>query len=482
MAGLIFANAPCVIMMDAVEDGVSKNKQKTGQSKAALLRQPVVPSSIAWPAILPMINAQVLALQFQFDMTQWWSAEQLVAHQLLQAEVLIRHAARYAPFWKSRLAALDNVASGELTMARLRTLPVLTRTEVQDAGASLFSTAMPPDHGQVFPVGTSGSTGAPIVVRGSGMTWTMQNAISVRGHLWHKRDLTARNVDIRTAYAPGREPKDPRWSPIPGTGPCVRLDIGLPISELLTRMVAEDPAYLQTHPYTLLGMIERSRETGEIPKNLCEVRTFGEALEPRIRLEAREAWGVPVVDNYSANEMGTIAHQCPESENLHVMAESILVEVLDDEGNSCKPGAVGRVVLTSLHNFASPLIRYANGDYARVGSPCACGRGLPVLERVMGRERNLLVLPSGDRRFPQSHLADFTDAPFRNFQIIQTTVESMEVRLVVPRPWTAADEAAMRRHLTDRYRHRFEIAISYVDHIDRAPNGKYEEFKSLVTD
>jgi phenylacetate-CoA ligase len=367
-------------------------------------------------------------------------------------------------------------------MARFRSIPIMKRTDIQDAGVSLFATALPADHGQPFPVRTSGSTGTPIEARGTAMTWMMQNAFSMRGHLWHRRDLGAKNVDIRNPYPSGREPKNPKWSPVPGGGPHVRLDIGLSISDLLERVLAEDPDYLQTHPYTLLGMIELSVETGEKPSNLREVRTFGETLEPRIRRIAREAWGVPVIENYSANEIGTIAHQCPENQFLHVMAESILVEVLDDDGAPCKPGEVGRVVLTSLHNFASPLIRYANGDYARVGSACACGRGLPVLERIMGRERNLLVLPSGERRFAQSHLGDFMAAPIRNFQITQTGLETMEVTLVVPRPWTEADEAALQRHLAEKYRHEFDIAINYAERIERAPNGKYEEFKSLVAE
>jgi phenylacetate-CoA ligase len=432
--------------------------------------------------MLPPVNAQVLALQLQFDMTQWWPADRLEAHQLRQAELLIAHALRYAPFWKKRLAAIGKLRRGALTMERFRSIPIMVRTDIQDAGTDLFSTHLPADHGKPWPARTSGSTGTPIEARGTTMTWLMQNAFSLRGHLWHKRDLTASNVDIRNPWTPGREPKDPKWSPVPGGGPTVRLDIGLSISELLDRVLAEDPVYLQTHPYTLLGMIERSLEIGKKPRSLRETRTFGETLEPRIRKLAGEAWGVPVVENYSANEMGTMAHQCPDCEHLHVMAESIMVEVLDEDERPCKPGEVGRVVLTSLHNYASPLIRYANGDYARVGAPCACGRGLPVLERVMGRERNLLVLPSGDRRFPQSHLGDFTAAPFRNFQIIQTGLQTMEVNLVVPRPWTEAEEDALRDHLADKYRHRFDIAISYVERIERAHNGKYEEFKSLIAE
>jgi phenylacetate-coenzyme A ligase PaaK-like adenylate-forming protein len=62
------------------------------------------------------------------------------------------------------------------------------------------------------------------------------------------------------------------------------------------------------------------------------------------------------------------------------------VEVLDEEGRPCAPGETGRVVATSLNNFAMPLIRYETGDTAEVGAPCPCGRGLPVLTRIMGRD------------------------------------------------------------------------------------------------
>jgi phenylacetate-CoA ligase len=60
--------------------------------------------------------------------------------------------------------------------------------------------------------------------------------------------------------------------------------------------------------------------------------------------------------------------------------------VLDQRGNPRGPGEVGRVVVTPLNNFAMPLIRYELGDTAEVGAPCACGRGLPVLTRILDRD------------------------------------------------------------------------------------------------
>jgi phenylacetate-CoA ligase len=124
---------------------------------------------------------------------------------------------------------------------------------------------------------------------------------------------------------------------------------------------------------------------------LREVRTSGEPVGATTRQLCRDAWNVPVTDVYAAAEAGCIALQCPGSEHYHVQSESVLVEVLDGWNRACAPGTVGRVVVTTLQNFAMPLVRYDIGDLAEVGAPCPCGRGLPVLTRIAGRVRDTPV-------------------------------------------------------------------------------------------
>src|SRR5262249_57510260 len=105
-----------------------------------------------------------------------------------------------------------------------------------------------------------------------------------------------------------------------------------------------------------------------------------------------------------------------------VQSENLLLEVLDERGRPCGPGETGRVVVTTLHNFAMPLIRYAIGDYATVGPPCPCGRGLPVLTRIMGRARNMLTLPDGKQIWPYFAGENLSGlAPTRQYQLVQTS-------------------------------------------------------------
>jgi phenylacetate-CoA ligase len=438
-------------------------------------------AGVVWPHILPPPLAVPLSLQFAFQVYEWWPPERLLENQMRQVSALLKHAVTTVPYYKNKLQHFPPASLSSMTMDTFRELPLLCRTDIQDAGRRLVSNALPANHGQAFAVHSSGSTGRPIRVQGTELTSIYHRALGMRGHLWHRRDLSAKSMDIRTARGASLAQKKLRWSVVPDGGEAVSLDINLPVSVLLDKLIHEDPVYLQTHPYTLKGLIELSLERNVRPKSLREVRTFGEVLDPAVRAAARSHWGVAVVDNYAAMEIGPMATQCPENENLHVLSESVLIEVLDDDGSPCLPGELGRVVVTSLQNFATPLIRYELGDYAEVGAACACGRGLPVLKRIVGRHRNFLLLPSGEKLFPEARkvLTDRTPE-IRQFQVIQKTVECIEIKLVVATPLTKSKEIQMANAMTDKFGHAFDYRFVYVDDIPRHANGKFEEFISEV--
>jgi phenylacetate-CoA ligase len=207
---------------------------------------------------------------------------------------------------------------------------------------------------------------------------------------------------------------------------------------------------------------------------------MGEVLEPGLRRLARETWGVPVRDNYSCEELGILALECPAAEGkLHVQAERALLEVVDDAGQPVPPGGVGRVLATGLFNYATPLIRYELGDRAVLGGPCRCGRGLPVLDRLVGRERQSVRLPSGARLFPTLDFEPLLLAGgVRQYQVVQTGVEEMRLNLVADRPLAAEAEAAIVERLRHNFGHPFRFDFVYLEAIPRGPGGKFQLFRS----
>jgi phenylacetate-CoA ligase len=240
-----------------------------------------------------------------------------------------------------------------------------------------------------------------------------------------------------------------------------------------------NPAYLLTHPSNALALADACERRGIALPGLREVRTLGEVCEPAVRDACRRSWGVPVTDIYTTQEAGYLALQCPGQEHYHVQSETARVEILDGEGRPCRPGEVGRVVVTPLHSFAMPLLRYEVGDFAEVGEPCPCGRGLAVIRRILGRSRNLLQLPDGRRMWPSLGLARMRGiAPVRQIQVVQRTPDRLEARLAADRALTKAEEEALGRFLCASVGHDFEIVLRYFDEIPRGASGKYEDFLS----
>lgn len=265
------------------------------------------------------------------------------------------------------------------------------------------------------------------------------------------------------------------------TSPAALLSIFRDIDVQRRWLIEQNPHYLLSHPTNIRTLALCFGEEGGELTNLRQVRTMGEMLPADLRELCREVWGVPVADIYTAEEMGYMALQCPEHEHYHVQAENVLLEVLDDEYRPCAPGQIGRVVVTALHNFASPLIRYEIMDYAQVGEPCTCGRGLPVLKRIVGRQRNMIMLPDGSQHWPGFGARWWANvAPIRQIQLVQRQLDRLEARLVINRSMTDAEQSELIGNLQKRLAFPYPIDIRYVDRIERSAGGKYEDFISLV--
>ncbi len=452
---------------------------RPGAADDALLAR-IVPGvgGVAWPALPGAVGSSMLALQFQLEHTQWWPAATLARHQHRQLRALLDHARRTVPFYEDRLASLD--LDRGLDPLAFRALPTLTRAQVQADTDALHSRAVPPSHGSLLEAKTSGSTGEPVRIVGTQIHRFWWGACLLRDHLWHARDLGGKLAAIRTKIAGGDETG---WGPATDsvfrTGPCVTLNIRADIAEQARWLAAENPDYLLSHPTNVLALARHCLAQGLRIPRLREVRTFGEALPAELRDACRQAWGVPVADCYSTNEVGYVALQCPVSGDYHVQAESVYLEVLDEAGAPCAPGTTGRVVATALHNYAMPLIRYELNDYAEVGPPCPCGRGLPVLKRILGRRRNMLRLPDGTTHWPSFPSRVWLEvAPIRQFQLVQTALDTITLRLVVDRPLDAAAEARLADELNRRFGWPFRYRYEYPGAIERT--DKFEDFVSLL--
>jgi phenylacetate-CoA ligase len=461
---------------------------------------PAFPGGL-WPAVPQTRGAALLAVVEQLSRTQYMPEEALAAARRPQVEALLDHAAVQLPFWRDRLTAVGldpesrkkSAIDGEEWNRRWASLPILTRADVQSLGDSLHARQLPAGHGGVGDSVTSGSSGRPVRIIRSTLDYFYWQAFQLREHIWRGRDLAGSFLSILrneqrtnlddTVHLQRNEDWGPPVATVWPTGPSYLLDYRTPIAVLIETLRDVAPSYVCTFPSLLLEILRRARQDAISLPPLKEAVVVGEASPPELAALCREVWDAPLSSTYTAGEVGAIAYQCREEGRWHVQSEKSIVEVLDAAGQPCAAGETGNVVLTPLHNFAMPLLRYEIGDLATVGSGhCGCGRLLPVLDAIPGRARDLLLLPSGELRPPYyGHRAVMQLGAILQHQVVQTAPDRVCFRLVVARPLSPEEEQHVIAIATEALGGDLRVGIEYVAEITRDPNGKFAEFQRLFS-
>lgn len=461
------------------------NEIKDAQRRA-LEKERLVTSAlpfVGWPAFPAAADALTLALLHQFEQSEWWPSERLGAYQFSQLRLLLNFAREKSPYYRDLLDGLELNNPKDLADNIWQNIPLTRRVDLQTNSEQMRCSDLPQGHLPVMECSTSGSTGKPVIFLTNPVTGMFYNALNLRLHFWHGRDLSSRVTSIRAGGPSCRvEAKPQAWARGYRTGPMYNLDIQTPAEVQLAWIRNRKPDRLVTYPSNVLQLAEASINEGVGIPTLKEIGTLGEVVNDTVREAARRAWGIPVVDCYSCREAGLLAIQCPEREDMyHIQSESVLLEILDEHGRACEAGEVGRVAITVLHNFAQPLIRYEVGDYAEAGPPCSCGRGLPTLRKIVGRSRNLLMLENGCRILPDFRIRQWPSiAPISQAQLVQKSVEHIEVRAVCHRELSAVEESRLAEHIRAKLEIPFRITFVYLDEISRPSSGKIEDFICLV--
>ncbi|MGE0667642.1 MAG: phenylacetate--CoA ligase family protein [Sphingomonadales bacterium] len=439
--------------------------------------------TMVWPAVINPRSAQVFAYLTQIERSQWYRPEHLRQLQAMQLASRLRHAARHSAFFAPKLAGIQIDRHNAFDV--LSSLPLLTRADMQSHAAGIHCPS-PEDHGVVKTLRTSGSTGQPVEVRCTGACLGLRAAFTIRNLGWRSMDLRKTFAAIRASVKTGTAEKPVHYrgwgshlSMLFHTGKALGLPIQVPVTEQLEFLERFSPAYLLTYPSNLRALLDQSPTK---PSSLECVVSIGETLHADVADDVRGKWGIPVYDDYSSEELGPIASQCQHG-NFHCSAESLIVEVIDDEGRPCAPGQVGRVVVTDMANFASAMLRYEIRDYAEVGEPCGCRRSLPTLKRIVGRERNMMVLPGGERFWPQFGMrSDEALALVRQYQVIQTSPDHLDLKIVAARPLSQADRDWLATTIRKSTGHPFDIAIEQVEgELPKGANGKLQTFICQVS-
>ncbi|MFQ5514691.1 MAG: phenylacetate--CoA ligase family protein [Myxococcota bacterium] len=271
------------------------------------------------------------------------------------------------------------------------------------------------------------------------------------------------------------------------------IDSNVPPAVIVEALRKFKPHLLAATPSDLFDLCDGYegdlRELGLL--SLC---LHSEPLSQDERRHLADRFGCAVSTNYYCNEVWAIAGEC-RAGTLHQFPDSVVLEIVGDDGEPVPRGQCGHVVVTSLHNHVQPFVRYRLGDRAswtERNTPCICGLALPAMRLVEGRDDDYLEYPDGRRLHP-SKITVAVKSPcfaypglqiFRDYRITQDGPAHVTVQIVPGRDRQPLESCAhegvenLRRLLGPP----FTIDLKLTKSLERGPGGKRKIMERLVAD
>jgi phenylacetate-CoA ligase len=186
------------------------------------------------------------------------------------------------------------------------------------------------------------------------------------------------------------------------------------------------------------------------------------------------AFSCPVANGYGGRDAGFIAHACPAG-GMHITAEDVIVEIIDEQGNVQPTGVAGEIVVTHLATADFPFIRYRTGDIGTLSDEaCPCGRGLPLLKDIQGRSTDFVVASDGTVMHGLSLVYILRDIPgMKAFKVIQESRELTRVLMVTEPPFTENRIADVITGFKQRLGSSVEVQVELAQSIPAEASGKF---------
>lgn len=437
--------------------------------------------AIDFPYAYARRRAATLAAELRAMGRRERDPDALAAYQRRALRRLVRHACQTCPYYADLFATAGvhpNQIAGPPDLARL---PILTRQALQRHFLKLCSDRA--DLAQCVVRRTSGSTGAPVRFLLSTMA-ALRAQITLL-HMAGAYGLTPAHFGPQqtgllsvTAFPASRSYTFQQ--PGMGMSQFVRLNLNAAAPDPLALIDALQPVMLTGLPEHLLALGKMIAARGAAPSHPWPrlALASGNHLHTADKAALEAAFAAPVADLYASGEAGYIAIACPVGGGYHI-SDGLLLEVVRPDGAACAPGETGEILITGLHGFEMPLIRYQIGDRGCLApAGCPCGSARPRLAAIEGRSVELFVRPDGARLHPFTFLKELKMLSALHYQVVQRSQTEVVVRYV------AADDAAgladaitacLQRALGED----IQVVCEQVEQIG-APGRKIHSFVSLV--
>ncbi len=362
----------------------------------------------------------------------YWPIEKILAVQRRRIRSIVTHAYRHVPHYRESMQKAGLCPDNFRNAEDLERLPLLTKEEIvaaperfrarghagtpgltiQSSGTSGQAISIAYDkaalflslaHGHRQRLAVAPLVGRTVGYREAGIGRLGGVHRQIRG-FYEANSWMPDGVELERCYLSASDSFDDNWARLNDFRPDVVRGYG-----------------------SYLGPFFRWMHGQQVPFVKPRLVSYGaDAMPEADRRFIEEELGIPVWSSYQATEALRIAYQCELRQGFHIAVDQVAVRVIGQTG-SC-----GELVVSNLTNRETVLLNLRLGDMVTLGeTPCACGRTLPVISRIEGRENDLILMPHGSALHPLAALEDLQKVPgVRQVQLVQEELRSFLLRVV----------------------------------------------------
>ncbi len=381
-------------------------------------------------------------------------------------------------FYKERFDKAGIEPDGIRTRDDMLKIPVLTKTELRNAGGSLIAKGLNPN--KLKRSTTSGSTGQPTNSYYTKKDWfLLKYVLKLRSKWicglrpWHKIILVNSNP-VETVQNENSKILN-----------ILTKKMSVSINQSLDQHLQ---LYKSFQPDVMYGTISYFNELKEhiLKENIDWLKpkiifSSGEVFDPTTKSTIEQIFNCPVYDIYGSSELKEVAWECPQRNGYHINADAYFVEFVEHDRH-VNENEEGHIIITSLVNRGMPLIRYDLGDKGMyMNSRCGDGLNFPLMQPVTGRSVDYFILPSGKKVSPYTlivALHDYASHSISQFQIIQKETGMVIIKIKPNEKFTREIEENIGQIYKRMLGEDIMIDIKIVKSIEQEKSGKYQIVKS----
>jgi phenylacetate-CoA ligase len=439
--------------------------------------------------VLPLVQpAQYRGLAGELRKHEAFERKSLAENQEIQWESLIRllrHAYDTTPFYRQRFDSAGIHPRQISSPLDLQKIPVLTRDDLRHHQDELWSRSYPRE--ALPAAATGGTTDLPVRLLRSPESLLKKGAVHSRFnawaglwpgdkifYLWGARIDFAQNPSWRWRLY-DRYVNRRVWAPVSLLNEQILESFRLSLNQFRPRTI-------YAYPTPLAHFCEYLRDCGKTFHRPVSAICTAEPLLDHQRQVIEEVLACPVFEMYGSRESGMIAAQCEYRQGLHLNPHAAYLEFIPLEGH--ESGGACEILITDLLNYGMPFVRYKINDCALLGQEkCKCGRGYPLIAKIIGRTADMFQLPNGDRvpGLTLHRLITEDCSGFKKIQVIQDTLSDFRVRFVRGAEFEEAHLSLLSKRLGQRFGDSLRWKFESVDDIERERSGKTRFCISHVT-